>query len=255
MNPCIDLTKRRQLAKDLDSGPIWTRSISSVLDAIEDEIFSIYGLDQHPSVIDFKMDDAQVAACQVSCAMPISSRGNVLILQDKQEEDIHLGFHLAREVELQLARFHLSRQVDVQALNAICVAIEEVSHFHLVVNRLTNSRSTSLLELEFQGEIDKVLIALRLLAEGQGLEPDRLAKVLLGAPTAGSLSGHYLLAFEMARRFFLLGRSCWSTFDSMLAEPRFYALVRDNFFAPLHEKRAFDAVHSKGIQLRTLVSA
>jgi hypothetical protein len=53
-------------------------------------------------------------------------------------------------------------------LDSFCVLVEEISHFHLVLNRACDSRSVSKLELEIQGEIDKLLFSSLILERQSG---------------------------------------------------------------------------------------
>ena len=53
-------------------------------------------------------------------------------------------------------------------LDAFCIAVEEISHFHFILNRANYGLHLSELELECQGEIDKCLVAATVLEEQSG---------------------------------------------------------------------------------------
>jgi hypothetical protein len=44
-------------------------------------------------------------------------------------------------------------------LDAFCVLVEEISHFHLILNRAQAGLEVTKLELEWQGEVDKLLVS------------------------------------------------------------------------------------------------
>lgn len=81
--------------------------------------------------------------------------GQLLILQ---EEDLFVGLHFSQNV-LDSIRLDIPpHQQSASELNALLVVIEEVSHFHLVCDRARIGRPTSMLELEWQSEIDKIIV-------------------------------------------------------------------------------------------------
>jgi hypothetical protein len=53
-------------------------------------------------------------------------------------------------------------------LDAFCILVEELSHFHLLLNRVDAGRPVTRSELELQGELDKLLICARLLKRQSG---------------------------------------------------------------------------------------
>ena len=58
--------------------------------------------------------------------------------------------------------------LNIRNLDYYCAISEEVSHFHFIINRYNNSKTFSLLELEWQGEVDRFLCASVLLHEQCG---------------------------------------------------------------------------------------
>jgi hypothetical protein len=60
------------------------------------------------------------------------------------------------------------RKLDAHNISSFFVLIEEISHFHLIANRASSQKNVSLLELEWQGEMDKVLLSAKVLLEQTG---------------------------------------------------------------------------------------
>lgn len=89
---------------------------------------------------------------------PSSVLGSLFI---KQGKDLQLGIYLHPTIgdALPSLRNWNSAQWTGHELNAFCVAAEEVSHFLMLLQRMTNQRSVTQLELEVQAEIDKFVLA------------------------------------------------------------------------------------------------
>lgn len=95
-------------------------------------------------------------------------RAAVLIREHEDGAELGIGVYIHRSLTEQLERMNPLAQLQNSNLDAFCVLVEEISHFHLLVNRALDNRSVTRLELEWQGEIDKVLLAGALLLEQTG---------------------------------------------------------------------------------------
>ena len=85
-------------------------------------------------------------------------------------------------------------------LDAFCVLVEEVSHFHLIVNRAEAKLPVTKLELEWQGEVDKLLLCALLLQKQSG-DPHVLPLVRRLFDEALIISDHNRQRYEEATRF------------------------------------------------------
>jgi len=93
-------------------------------------------------------------------------RAGVFLAFDDAEDNLYIGIHFADEIRSRLEAVDPTVRLSEQNLDAFCVLIEEISHFHLILNR--TDLGVSKLELEWQGEIDKLLICAELLATQSG---------------------------------------------------------------------------------------
>jgi hypothetical protein len=87
------------------------------------------------------------------------SRAGVFIYKDHGIEDIFIGVHVDEKLQSHLEDDSPLKSVHLDNLDSYWVLIEEVSHFHLIINRLTRKKEVTKLELEWQGEIDKILVS------------------------------------------------------------------------------------------------
>ena len=90
--------------------------------------------------------------------------------EDRQQTDeVFIAIHLDQKLAkvFQRGESPLNKLNDDNISN-FCVLIEEVSHFHLLANKAAQGITLSKLELELQGEIDKVIVCANLLHKQTG---------------------------------------------------------------------------------------
>jgi hypothetical protein len=96
------------------------------------------------------------------------SRAGVYVYTEKSSEDFFIGLHVDERIQVRINSDTPLRSVTRENLDSFWVIIEEVSHFHLLLNRAEQNRGVSKLELEWQGEIDKLLVTALTLTDQQG---------------------------------------------------------------------------------------
>lgn len=90
------------------------------------------------------------------CSESPSKRGEVLIAYENGEAFIGINF---REDIVEALEFSDPlNQLNNANIDAFCVVVEEISHAHLIANRASTDLQVSMLELEWQAEIDKLLV-------------------------------------------------------------------------------------------------
>lgn len=164
-----------------------TPSASSIhiLARVEEFLGRYYGFVPHVGVRDFAtiIDDP-------------NARGAVRFAYLEDVEELAISLYLGKDIAGTLEREDPFTRLTHTNLDAFLVLVEEVSHFHLIINRLQRSLPVTHLELEWQGEMDKILLASDILASQTGdahLAPlaqllfDR-AQVLTHNPLVGSPS-------------------------------------------------------------------
>ncbi len=95
--------------------------------------------------------------------LAIKTRAGVYV--SGEGDDLYLGLHINHEISENLKKYDPRQKLTHENLDAFCILVEEVSHFHLILNRIANNKNVSLIELESLGEIDKVLLSYLMLAE------------------------------------------------------------------------------------------
>lgn len=90
-----------------------------------------------------------------------AARAGVWMIPDN--DGAFIGVTLDEPLKECLASMDPRTLLDNGNLDAYCILIEEVSHFHLLLNRLAEGRPVTRSELELQGELDKLLICAKTL--------------------------------------------------------------------------------------------
>jgi hypothetical protein len=137
-------------------------SFHEMIQRIEDELAASYGFPIAVSASDCLTQSAEAAA------VAADNRAALILRSDPEQDELELGLYFRPELIDSIEQGNPLQRLDSQNLDAFCVAVEEVSHFHLVINRVQANQGVSLLELEWQGEVDKLLIAGRMLEQQTG---------------------------------------------------------------------------------------
>lgn len=212
-------------------------AIGRIIDQIEIELSNYYGFMPLARASDHVISDSWIEAVVKGELLRLdhpATRGGVYVTTDVGQDEIYIGIHLSDAICHPLRiQDPLSKLTDAN-LDEFCVIVEEVSHFHLIANRTMVGRSVSRLELEFQAEIDKVVVAAKFLQNQVGdahLRP-LVSKLFDQSRIIAEDHALYWEASKFAARFWYqyLRRSELLT-DSlqMLLRRRYDALVEDRF--------------------------
>lgn len=87
------------------------------------------------------------------------------VIFNQHNDEIFIGIYLGQDLQQQIRQHHPMHKVDTHNLDCLCAVTEEISHFHLLLQRLHLGLHTSKVELEFQAELDKLVVASHLLHE------------------------------------------------------------------------------------------
>ena len=88
-----------------------------------------------------------------------SGMSSVLVQKDSEKDELFIGIYLSPNVVELLSNDCPIERLSNQNLNAYTVLVEELSHFHLIIQRGLSKLPISQLELEWQGEVDKLLFS------------------------------------------------------------------------------------------------
>tara|TARA_B100001094_G_scaffold329552_1_gene392556 strand:+ start:97 stop:720 length:624 start_codon:yes stop_codon:yes gene_type:complete len=71
---------------------------------------------------------------------------------------IDIGIYIPKEIILSAAELKFQSLPTKCELQSLSILIEEVSHFYMIINSIKENRRFRLIELEWQAEIDKIII-------------------------------------------------------------------------------------------------
>ncbi len=166
-----------------------------------------------------------------------TERGCVLIHENKEHDTLEVGIRLRDEILAIVNSHDPLTQLSNHNLDAFWVIAEEVSHFHLICNRAHSARGVTHLELEIQGEIDKLLLAAGLLFEQHGdahLLP--LARKLFDESEIYSAGDLYHDANRYAADFWYRFLQQHEHNGSPIHDPKLRTLLRQSYISSLSDK-------------------
>ncbi len=208
--------------------------LNEIVASVERELATVYAFAPVAAATDhlIQRDDIHKTLGDTAKEQPEwHARGGVWLSGD--ESDLFIGIHIDDAVTEHLTEHCPLTRLASHNLDAFCVVVEEVSHFHMILNRV--GRGVSKLELECQGEIDKLLVAARLL-ERQCGRPHltALARVLFDeAHVVGADTATYEAATRYAARWWY---AVTSGDDRLTAA--IITSLRSQYKTPLVEKLA-----------------
>jgi len=133
-----------------------TADFSAIVTAVEQCMATFYGFTPQASAVDHLLNEELLAESLGAQALPI---GRAAVLLNSSNDELFIGVHFSAPVVQSLIERDPTRLLDDHNLDGFCLIVEEISHFHLLLNRAAAGRKVSKLELEGQGEVDKLLLA------------------------------------------------------------------------------------------------
>lgn len=137
-------------------------SFHTMIQRIESELAASYDFPIEVSAADCLTQSPEAAA------VASDHRAALILRSSPDQEVLEVGLYFRPELIASIEASNPLESLNSQNLDVFCVAVEEVSHFHLVIHRAQAKQGISLLELEWQGEVDKLLIAGRVLEQQTG---------------------------------------------------------------------------------------
>jgi hypothetical protein len=213
--------------------------LRGLLESIEETLAAFYGFDLQARAADHLISTDElitVLARVARSAHPIGRAGVWLI--PEADQTLFIGINIAGSIADTLERDDPTALLSDTNLDAFCVVIEEVSHFHLLLGRAARGLGASKLELEWQGEIDKLLVCGAVLQRQQG-RPHLAA--LARRLYDHALCHHddtdlYWQATKHAARFWQEAISLGAGWESPLASPELQKILRRLYTASWTDK-------------------
>ena len=138
---------------------------TDMLDTLQRTLSDIYDLEPGYDVRDFLITDPTMAKALGQGALLGDSEETLLMLQDGEE--LSLSLFLDGDMLGRLESGNPLDNLHAEMLDDLWKVLEGISHFLCVAWKAMQDRTVSLLELELQGEIDKYVSTMLLLANNQ----------------------------------------------------------------------------------------
>ena len=142
--------------------------IIRVIRSVESLLSDFYGFDQQASAADHLVEFSDLHAFDEKLAHKPEAAANAGVWFLEEPMNFFIGVYFNASIHDSLNRQCPIEQLSNDNLNAFCTLVEEISHFHLILNRLRNKIPVSKLELESFGEIDKLLVSALFLKRQSG---------------------------------------------------------------------------------------
>jgi len=131
--------------------------ITNLIDQLEAEIRSFYSVSTgEVNAVDHLLSFEQAVEMKKNLNPNTSA---VIAQKSMVNEELFIGIYLSPDIMESLASHSPMQLLNNQNLNSYTVLVEELSHFHLIIHRSLNQNPISQLELEWQGEVDKLLFS------------------------------------------------------------------------------------------------
>jgi hypothetical protein len=210
---------------------------AAILSSLEQDIADYYGFALLHRAQDHLVSDELVPEIGRLRGRTDSFRAAVYFSETGGE--FAIGVHFDPKIRNTLLADNPKFSLSNTNLDAFCVLVEELSHFHLLINRASADKQISFLELEWQAEIDKLLfcgIYLERLVGDPHIQP--LLKLLFSPGCEDpNLAPHYADAGRFAARFWLDAASRGLHKRKCLEEDSFRKFMQRNYLEALPEKR------------------
>jgi hypothetical protein len=209
-------------------------SCKEFIRTVERELAHFYDFQLKSSAADFLVSKDELISGDIAKA----DHAGVFIIPSNGSDEVFLGIYFQQEMVKQLAESNPFASLNSANLNSYWTLVEEVSHFHLISNRLDASQDVSKLELEWQGEVDKLLSsAIRLKSQSNDAHYLPLARKLFDESVIHSVDRElYWQATKHAARFWFDIISYMDGIDDPFHSPALRQILKENYYASWLQK-------------------
>lgn len=133
--------------------------ISGIIEEVEIAISEIYQIQPKFSAKNFLINRQQledVFGDSIKNNAHWNARGSVWL---SETDESFIGVFIDKQTIELLSASDPRIELSNRNLDAFCILVEELSHFHLIIHRGSRNRSINHAELEWQGEVDKLLVS------------------------------------------------------------------------------------------------
>lgn len=216
-------------------------NFNNTVQTIEKTLSSYYGFKMKTSALHHILSEVDLQEWQDKPIAITNNQANVLLIEEPQE--LFIGIHFNKSIKDAISKQSPENLLNQKNLGYFITLVEEISHFHLIVNRASQNRHTTHLELEWQGEIDKLLIsALYLYKQFQNPHIYQLFKIIYEDSIITSKNQKlYYLATRYAAKFWkqvIINNQ--TSMGNLLYSPLFLNKMQYNYNSSWKEKRHYD---------------
>ena len=167
---------------------------------IESLLTQFYGFEIAHCAANFIIDAKQKKLLEQSGLARTTGRAQTLVCSN--DDDLELAVYFNDDIISRLQEENPQKDLSLNNIDVFCAVVEEISHFHLLINRASYQQTISLLELELQAEVDKLLICAQVLwQQTERAHYAPLARVLFDLARFSTDEPRYQRANHLAGEF------------------------------------------------------
>ena len=144
--------------------------MKKIVQKIEQSLCDFYNLKPDESAKDFLLDEkiTDKAFLEFITRKGIDPQRAATLFQLDDDGFLDINIFFSKKLKNSLEENCPLEELSLKNIDAFCALAEEISHFHFIIDHCHRDEPFSLLELEWQGEIDRFLSCVFLLQEQSG---------------------------------------------------------------------------------------
>ncbi len=207
-----------------------------ILSQIEKDLSSFYGFSPSAQVINHLVTKFELISSfgdGIIKNPEFTSKGGVWFFENLDDDETFIGVHFDPSLKKNLSDCDPLKSLGEQNLDSFCILVEEISHFHMLINRMTQNQNISKLELEWQGEIDKALVCGLFLYRQCGDDHmlPLVRKIFDEAKLTGGHEQLYYQANRLAAKFWFDLISDFGDSASFLRSKKLRDILKKNYYS------------------------
>lgn len=144
--------------------------MKELIQSIENDLLNFYLIENQASAADYVLSESEAGPSIFKILEQQGVDRNRAATLFHIHDRLDIIIYLSKKIRLDLEKKPPLAKLCNENLDAFCAIAEEVSHFHFIVNRIRTGQPFSLLEMEWQGEIDRFLSSSSLLKKQSGYD-------------------------------------------------------------------------------------
>ncbi len=211
-----------------------------LIQTIQDQIESIYGIKTGASVLDYLISRNELSTLMPQSTLAALPKELFLVNPEPKDETIEVALYLADDLKSNLSTHNPLQALSQENISDFCTLIEGVSHFVYYLHKASLEYEITQLEMELQAEIDKFLLLSILtksnLDENQQLLELLFENYLLHDHLDDDQKIRYNTATDLARKY------CFQVTQNIRTEGLPSALKKVRKFYPMTQEQKIKSI-------------